>query len=288
MKKKLFSLLMVAMMVVSLPGCSNSAETSKETTPAAADGTSTAVTKVKVGTSNSFPPYAFLDANGDLTGFDIAVLKEMDARLPQYEFDIQPMDFSTVMVSIDSGAIDMVSNQLVKSEVRKQKYLFPEQYYCLSPLSLTVKKDSGIKSFEDMAGKTINMNPSTYEYSLLMDYNAAHPGKEMVINAVSDLTTADQFKQVSNGQVDAALIYMSTYETVQKELNLDNLMLTDVALVEDSYIMVGKGKEDINTAVDKTLKEMNADKTLSKLSTEYLGQDVFSKYENMVNIELNK
>lgn len=288
MKKKLFGLLMVAMMVASFSGCSKSAEATNETTQVKTDGASGGLTTVKVGTGNGAPPYCYLDSDGNATGYDIAVLKELDSRLKEYEFDIEPMDFSTVMVSIDSGAIDVVSHQLVKSDARKEKYLFPEQYYCLSPMALVVKKDSRIKSFEDMAGKTINMNPTSYEYSLLMAYNEAHPGKEMVINAVSDLTTADTFKQVSNGQVDAALTYLGTYENVQKELKLDNLMMTDVVMVEDTYIMVGKGKEDINTAIDKTIKEMKEDGTLSKIAIEYLGQDVFTDYKDMVSITIEE
>jgi ABC-type amino acid transport substrate-binding protein len=281
MKKKLLSLLIAAMMVASVTGCSNSEADTKTTE------TTSGVTTVKVGTGNGAPPYCYLDADGNPIGYDIEVLKELDARLTQYEFDVESMDFSTVMVSIDTGSLDVVSHQLVKSDARKEKYLFPDQYYCLSPMALVVKKDSGIESFEEMAGKTINMNPTSYEYSLLMAYNEANPGKEMIINAVSDLTTADSFKQVSNGQVDAVLTYLGTYESVQKELNLENLTLTEVTMVEDTYIMVAKGKDEINKAIDETLKEMKEDGTLSKIAEEFLGQDVFSDYENMVSIKID-
>lgn len=245
---------------------------------------STGVTKVKVGTGNAMPPYCSLDEKGEPVGYDVAVLKEIDKRLDKYEFDIQSMDFNTLIVSVDSGALDVVSHQLVKSDARKEKYLFPEQYYCLSPMSLCVKKDSNIKSLADMAGKTINQSPTSYEYSMLTVYNENNPGKELKINAVSDLSAADGFKQVSNGQIDASLTYLSTYESVQKELNLDNLSLTGVVMVEDTYMMCAKGKDDLNAAIDGALKEMVTDGTLSELSAEYLGQDIFSKYSEMVSI----
>ena len=241
------------------------------------------VTKVKVGTGNSMPPYCSLDDSGEPVGYDVAVLKEIDSRLDQYEFDIQSMDFNTLMVSIDSGSLDVVSHQLVKSDVRKEKYLFPDQYYCLSPMSLCVKKDSGITTLEDMAGKTINQSPTSYEYSMLTTYNENHPGSELIINAVSDLSTADGYKQVSNGQVDAALTYQSTYDSVQKELQLDNLMLTDVVMVEDTYMMCAKGKDDLCKAIDEALKDMVEDKTMSKISKEYLNEDVFSDYADMIS-----
>lgn len=268
MKKMLWTTMLMAL-VFAFTGCSKSSDSG--------------VTKVKVGTGNAMPPYCSLDDNGEPTGYDIAVLKEIDTRLEQYEFDIQSMDFNTLIVSIDSGALDVLSHQLVKSEARKEKYLFPEQYYCLSPMSLCVQKDSGIKSLADMAGKTINQSPTSYEYSMLTTYNENNPGSEININAVSDLSTADGFKQVANGQVDAALTYQSTYDSVQAELNLDNLELTDVVMVEDTYIMCAKGKDDLCTAIDGALKDMLKDGTLSKISTEYLGQDVFTDYSDMIS-----
>lgn len=269
--KRVLCLAMVLSLIFAFGGCSKKEESG--------------VTTVKVGTGNGMPPYCSLNESGEVEGYDVAVLKEIDTRLEKYKFDIQPMDFNTLIVSIDSGALDVVSHQLVKSEARKEKYLFPEQYYCLSPMSLCVKKDSGIKTLDDMAGKSINQSPTSYEYTMLTSYNESHPGKEITINAVSDLSTADGFKQVSNGQVDASLTYQSTYDSVQKELNLDNLELTDVVMVEDTYIMCAKGKDDLCTAIDGALKAMLEDGTLSKISKEYLGQDVFTEYSDMISTE---
>lgn len=296
--KKACCLLMVATMIIGMTGCSGSkTASSDEATPtkeaastnenASATDTasdSTTVTKVKVGTGNGAAPFCYLDENGDSVGYDLDVLAELDKRLDQYEFDIEAMDFSTLIVSIDSGAIDMISHQLVKSDARKEKYLFPEQYYCLSPMSLCVKNDSGITSMADMAGKSLDQNPSAYEYQMLLAYNTAHPGKEVVINAVSDQTTADGYKKVSNGQVDASLTYQATYDSVVKELGIDNLVLTDVVMCEDTYMMFGKNQPELCTAVDSALKEMLEDGTLSEISNKWFKEDVFSKYADIVTI----
>lgn len=293
--KKVCCLLMVATMITGLTGCtSKSSSTSTESTStsesaktkkaadSASTSDSTSVTKVKVGTGNGAAPFCYLDEDGNPIGYDLDVLAELDKRLENYEFEIETMDFSTLIVSIDSGAIDMISHQLVKSEARKEKYLFPEQYYCLSPMSLCVKNDSGIKTMEDMAGKSLDQNPSAYEYQMLMAYNAAHPGKEVVINAVSDQTVADGYKKVSNGQVDASLTYQATYDSVIADLGIDNLSLTDVVMCEDTYMMFGKDNEELCSAVNEALKEMIADGTLSKISQTWFGEDVFSKYADMV------
>ena len=252
----------------------------KEASTTSADG----VRHIVVGTGNGAAPFCYLDENGNSVGYDIDVLNELDARLPQYEFEIQAMDFSTLIVSIDSGSINFLSHQLVQSDARKEKYLFPSQYYCLSPMSLAVKADSGITSMADMAGKTMEQNPSAYEYQMLMAYNDAHPGQELNIVAVSDQSTADTFLKVSNGQVDASLTYKATFDSVVPELGIDNLTLTDVVMCEDTYLMFPKTEQQLCDDIDAVLKEMIADGTLSKISEKWYGEDVFGLYADMVSI----
>lgn len=280
MKKfqKVFAVLCALALASGLASCGNSSSGSSSST-----GSNDSVTVKHIGTGSSMPPFCSLDDNGELQGYDVAVLKELDERLTQYEFDIQYMDFSALIVSLDAGQLDMVSHQLVKSEARKEKYLFPEQYYCLSPLCLVVPPDSSIATMADMAGKSINSSPTSYEHTMLTAWNDAHPGQEMNIIAVSDLSTADGFKQVASGQVDAALTYASTFESVNAELGLD-LKLTDVVMCEDTYQMFGSDEQEFCDAVNEELKKMLDDGTLGKFSEEYFGEDIFTLYSDMITI----
>ena len=74
---------------------------------------------IQVATGQSMAPFCYLDADGNLVGYDIDVLHSIDEYLDEYTFNISAMDFSTCVVSIDSGAADIVSHQLGKSEERK-------------------------------------------------------------------------------------------------------------------------------------------------------------------------
>lgn len=273
------SLLASLMLTTVLTGCSSSSSASASTSA------SGEVINVAVG--NSMAPFGYLDADGNLIGYDVDVLKAVDEYLDDYTFNLSAMDFSTCVVSIDSGAADMVSHQLVKSEERKEKYIFPDQYYCLSPMRLVVKKGSDIKSLEDMAGKSLYMNPASYEYGLLTSYNESHPGKEIVINAVSDMTTADCYKAVANGTVDAELTYQSTYESIVDEIGLaDQLETTEVVLVEDTYQMISKDKPELAERVSEALKSLKDDGTLGEISTKWFGSDYFEEYADMISTDV--
>lgn len=238
--------------------------------------------KVVIATGNSFAPYCYLNEDNELVGYDIDVLKALDEHLEAYSFDIQGMSFNTAVVSIDSGAADMVAFQLVPSDDRKEKYIFPETSYMYSPLALCVRTDSGILSLADMKDKTIYGTPTTYEYVLLKAYNDAHPDTAYEIVAVSDMEVADMYRGVSNKTVDANLTYQATFEKVVPAIGLENVMLTEPVIIEEAFYMIAKDKPEFRDAVDKALRELKEDGTLSGICEKYFGEDYFTKYADMV------
>ncbi len=242
--------------------------------------------KVVIATGNSFAPYCYLNEDNELVGYDIDVLKALDERLDAYSFDIQGMSFNTAVVSIDSGAADMVAFQLVPSDDRKEKYIFPETSYMYSPLALCVRTDSGILSLADMKDKTIYGTPTTYEYVLLKAYNDAHPDTAYEIVAVSDMEVADMYRGVSNKTVDANLTYQATFEKVVPAIGLENVMLTEPVIIEEAFYMIAKDKPEFRDAVDKALRELKEDGTLSGICEKYFGEDYFTKYADMVQNSL--
>ena len=151
-------------------------------------------------------------------------------------------------------------------------------------MSLCVKEDSGITGMSDMAGKTIEQNPSAYEYQMLLGYNQANPGKELNIFAVSDQSTADGYKKVSNGQIDASLTYKATFDKVVAEIGITNLVLTDVVMCEDTYMMIAKGNEELCEAISKVTVEMIEDGTMAEISNKWYGEDVFANYKDMIQL----
>lgn len=110
--KVMKSLLADVMCSATLSACSSSTASSSKST----DGSEEVI---QVATGQSMAPFCYLDADGNLVGYDIDVLHSIDEYLDEYTFNISAMDFSTCVVSIDSGAADIVSHQLGKSEERK-------------------------------------------------------------------------------------------------------------------------------------------------------------------------
>src|SRR5665647_1093564 len=119
---KLFTVILIG--GLTLTGCGS------KTTQTSSTGTTTSTTtpkKIIVGTGNNYKPYAFLDENNKSVGYGLDLLAEVDKRLPQYEFEIQAMDFTNVLLSLQSGKIDLAAHNYAVNAERKEKYLYATQ-----------------------------------------------------------------------------------------------------------------------------------------------------------------
>lgn len=264
---------LVGFSTMSLAGCA----------PDAADSgssSSSSAKTVKVLTYNGNPPYCSLDSDGNLVGYDVDVLKAVGERLDDYDFQIDSMDFTAMITACESGSADLVSCQLVPSDERKEKFIFCEEPFCLAPMVFAVR-DPNIKTMDDMAGLTTLSNPINYEYGMIEKYNEKYPDKALVLQTASDITMADAFKMVASGQVDSYSCYDGTFDTVNEEAGT-GLYKTDVVLCESTYFMFNKEQTELRDAVDKVLKEMKSDGSLSKIAEEDLGVDVFTEYADVL------
>ena len=122
MKKRLLSAVMASAMVLSLAACGGaktettaaetSAESKEETTAAdtsAAEETKTAGGTLIVGFDQDFPPMGFVGDDGEYTGFDLDLAKEVAKRLG-LEYKAQPIAWDSKDMELESGNIDCIWN----------------------------------------------------------------------------------------------------------------------------------------------------------------------------------
>ncbi|WP_336773759.1 transporter substrate-binding domain-containing protein [Paenibacillus sp. MMO-58] len=231
------------------------------------------VKKVVIGTGTGFPKVCFIDENGKLTGFDVELIKEIDKRLPQYEFDIKTMEFSNLLLSLETNKIDLVAHEMEKNPEREEKYLFNKESYAHWRNKIIVAKDNNtINSLDDLAGKKVLTGATSAEAQILENYNKLHDKK---INIVYQNGGAnDTVSQITSGRVDATIGADFTLSLIDPQAKLktagDDLSEADILFVLRKN---DPAEQELSDAVDGALKEIKADGTLGKLSTEWLGAD---------------
>ncbi|MNI28121.1 L-cystine-binding protein TcyK precursor [compost metagenome] len=254
---------------------SNTAEAAAKTSteaPAATDAAQ--VTKIVVGTGTAFPQVCFIDENGKLTGFDVELLKDIDSRLPQYEFELQTMDFSNLLLSLDTKKIDLVAHVMEKNPEREQKYLFNTEPYAHWRNRIVVAKDNNsIKTLDDLKGKKALVGATSAQAQILENYNKEHDNAIQIV--YQNGAANDTVSQISSGRVDATLAADFVLPVIdpQSKLKASGPELSSA----DILYVLRKDDADSKTladAIDGAIKELKADGTLAKLSTEWLGADV--------------
>ncbi|OWA37876.1 amino acid ABC transporter substrate-binding protein [Saccharibacillus sp. O16] len=254
-------------------GCGAGGEPAAQASGSAGESSSK-VTKIVVGTGTGFPRVCFLDENGKLTGFDVELLRKIDELLPQYEFEFQTMDFSNLLLSLETNKIDLVAHVMEKNPEREQKYAFNAEPYAHWRNRIVVAKDNdSIQKLDDLVGKKVLTSATSAEAQILENYNKDHDGKIDIVYQSGQAN--DTVNQIVTGRVDATIAADFVVPVIdpQKQLKLvgEELSSDDVLYV---FRKDDADEKALSDAIDGAVKELKQDGTLSKLSTEWLGSDV--------------
>lgn len=281
MKKRLLSAVMASAMVLSLAACGGAktettaaettAEKKEETTTAdttAAETAEAAGGTLIVGFDQDFPPMGFVGDNGEYTGFDLNLAKEVASRLG-LEYKAQPVAWDSKDMELESGNIDCIWNGFTITG-REDDYIWTTPYMANKQV-FVVANDSDIKSQADLAGKVVEVQAdSSAEAALKENQDLANTFGQLL--TTPDYNTA--FMDLEQGAVDAVAMDVIVAGYQIKQRNADFKILDDSLSEEEYGVGFKKGNTELRDKVQGALEEMAADGTLAKISDEWFGEDV--------------
>lgn len=139
MKRRILILLFVCLLTLAMAACST-------------DGKNVNAETLTVGFDQDFPPFGYVDENGNYAGFDLELAAEAAKRLGM-ELKLQPIAWLSKDMELSSGNIDCVWNGFTING-REDSYTWTEPYMANKQV-FVVNADSGIKTFEDLKGKAV-------------------------------------------------------------------------------------------------------------------------------------
>ena len=281
MKKRLLSAVMASAMVLSLAACggAKTETTAAETTSEKKEETTTSGTTAAetaeaaggtliVGFDQDFPPMGFVGDNGEYTGFDLDLAKEVASRLG-LEYKAQPIAWDSKDMELESGNIDCIWNGFTITG-REDDYTWTTPYMANKQV-FVVANDSDIKSQADLAGKNVEVQAdSSAEAALKENPDLTNTFGQLLTTA--DYNTA--FMDLEQGAVDAVAMDVIVAGYQIKQRNADFKILDDSLSEEEYGVGFKKGNTELRDKVQATLEEMAADGTLAKISDEWFGEDV--------------
>ena len=263
MKKKLSLIIAfvaaMALSAVMLAGCGGGAATESEPQGAPAEGA-----EFIVGFDQSYPPYGFVGNDGNYTGFDLDLAAEVAER-NGWTVKYEPIDWDAKDTLLNSGAISCIWNGFTM-EGREGDYTFSEPYM-LNGQVVVVKKDKGISSFDDLAGKTVITQVDSAALDVLEGDKAGLAATFGKLETIGEYNTA--FMQLESGAVDAVACDLSIAQ-YQMSAKPDAYVMLDETLSSEHYAVgFKKGNTETADKVSQTLKAMYEDGTIEELCNKY-------------------
>lgn len=267
MKKTLAMLLCGAMTMALLAGCGKTADDASATTSDAdAAAATTERTTFVVGFDAEYPPYGYMDDNGEYTGFDLELAQAV-CDMEGWELTKTPIDWDSKDMELNSGSIDCIWNGFTMNG-REDAYTWSDPY-CDNSQVIVVAKDSGINTLEDLAGKTVGVQAASAALDVLSDEEQQKALADTfgTLQQFSDYNSA--FSELLAGSLDAIAIDIGV-ANYQIESRGDGYVILPETLNSEQYGVGFKlGNEELRDIVNADLKKLAEDGTVAELAEKY-------------------
>lgn len=254
MKKRVISALLCGMMVVSMVGMTAMAAEEKTT--------------FTVGFDAEYPPYGYMDENGEYTGFDLE-LAEAVCELEGWELVKTPINWDSKDMELDSGSIDCIWNGFTMTG-REDDYTWSQPYVDNSQV-MVVNKNSGIEKLEDLAGKVVGVQADSAALKVLQDeeQQKALADTFAALQEYGDYNSA--FVELQAGAVDAVAmdIGVANYQIKTRENGADFMIVEEHLNAEQYAVGFKKGNEELCATVSAALDTLVENGTFMELAEKY-------------------
>lgn len=217
---------------------------------------------LRVGDCLSFAPFGFYDKQGNPDGYDVDLAKEL-AKEMGVKLEMVNTTSANRIPNLQTNKVDVVFCNFTRNLERAKEIGFTNPYVVASEAML-VRKNSGIQSAHDMAGKTI----ATVKGSTNGD-EVRSMGIEVKIQEYDSSQAA--ILAVKQGQADA-MIEDNNLLAYQAKLD-PTLAVTNEALVPLEYNAFGvkQGDQVWQSYLNEFLFEINASGKNAELYAKWFG-----------------
>jgi L-cystine transport system substrate-binding protein len=252
---------------------------------AAKDKPASGVQKVRLAFTQTNVPYNFINDKGEADGFEVAVMKAVDALIPEYEFEFVPTSDDDLLIGIETGKYAGGTKGAWVTEERKQKYIIPEHYVAASIIGIAFRTANAnqikdLESFAIFSGKLVPIPPQSAQYSVVEDFNKAHSASPIKLLPSDVFIITDAYTWVVEGRYDAffdlKLTFQRTVEAPDGAWHryADRLSYLPYRAIP-TYPLFNKAQQDLAAKYEAAIQRLSEDGTLKKLSEQFFGEDIF-------------
>lgn len=231
--------------------------------------------KLVLGFDDTFVPMGFKDDNGEYTGFDIELAKEIGKKLGK-EIVFQPIDWSMKETELNNGNIDFIWNGYSITDERKEKVEFSTPYLNNRQVIITLA-DSKINSKADLAGAVVGaQNQSSAVDAIEADGDIISTFKDGKV--VTFDTNNEALMDLEAGRLDAVVADEILAKYYINQRGSDKYKVLEEDFGKEAYaVAMRKDDKELVDAFNKAFKEVVDEGTAGEISKKWFGDDIIAK-----------
>ncbi|HDR9762013.1 MULTISPECIES: glutamate/aspartate ABC transporter substrate-binding protein [Burkholderia] len=240
---------------------------------------------IALGHRESSIPFSYYDQNQQVVGYSREFqLKVVDAvkkklNLPNLQVKNIPVTSQNRIPLVQNGTVDIECGSTTNNTERQQQAAFSDTIFVIGTRLMT-KKDSGVKDFADLKGKTVVTTAGTTSERLLRKMNN---DKQLGMNIISAKDHGDSFNTLESGRavafmMDDALLAGERAKAKQP----GEWVIVGTPQSEEAYgCMMRKGDADFKKVVDDAISQVEKSGEAAKIYAKWFENPIPPKGLNL-------
>lgn len=228
---------------------------------------------LRVAVDAPYPPFAMVDEEGRLTGFDVdialALCKEM-----KRECEVKAIPFDSLLPEIVAGTIDIAVAGMGASEERSKLVDFTERYF--RSLSVFIERAGTLKELTPESIKGLHVG--TQEDTLQSSYLQKTYGDNITLVTVASYT--EIFSMLKKGEVDLVLVDgLPGYNYLKSEdgagLETIGEPIESGSVMDWASIAVSKTQPGLRDALNAAIQAIRRNGEYGKINRKYFDFNIY-------------
>jgi glutamate/aspartate transport system substrate-binding protein len=240
---------------------------------------------ITIGHRESSVPFSYLDDKQKPIGYAMELcMKVVDAvktelKMPDLKVNLQPVTSSNRIPLLQNGTIDLECGSTTNSVKRQEQVAFGPTYFVIN-VTAAVKRNSGINSLADLAGKTVSTTSGTTSVPLLKAYEKT---KSVEVKEIYGKDHAESFLLMADDR--AAAFVMDDILLAGQMANSKNpgeFKIIQESLRQEPYsMMLRKDDPQFKALVDSTIGKVMKSGEIEKIYYKWFQSPVPPKGMNI-------
>lgn len=217
------------------------------------------------GIDPEYNPFSYMGDNGEYTGFDVEICKAA-CEVAGLDYQVFAVNWDNKLVQLDAGECDVIwSGMTILDSMKAAGYVISAPYYDNTQV-LVVKKDSGITSSADLAGKVVAVQLGTSGEALLNgDLSALKDTFQELVTSQSFLMA---FTELEGNAVDAVFVDLPVAAAYVADK--DGLVILDEQLGAEQYgLAFRSGDEELCAKIENAVQTLVENGTYAEIAAKY-------------------